>query len=288
MHVDVLAWALDSGCLGEPLHIPKHPGLLQWARNSECPFDGNGMLWSDDEDDTDHENWQSVLPVDGACMAILQWVQGWDTGFCESAPWVSALCPLAAQGGHLQVLKWAQRNGFAWDSLTCAAAANSGHLRVLKWLRAQGCWWDSTTCTAAAQGGHLDVLQWVRANGCHWSKRTMSGAASEGHLKLMKWAKAHGARMNFWSCTAAAKGGHLQVLQWLFANGCSLHLQYTWDAAIVGGHLHVVQWLRENGFLPEPLPDYYDSDEEPEYDSDSCDSFCSGTGWCYTGSHAST
>ena len=33
-----------------------------------------------------------------------------------------------------------------WDECTCAYAAEGGHLEVLKWARENGCPWDEYTC----------------------------------------------------------------------------------------------------------------------------------------------
>ena len=52
----------------------------------------------------------------------------------------------AAEGGHLEMLKWARENGCPWDEDTCANAAKGGHLEVLKWARENDCPWDEWTC----------------------------------------------------------------------------------------------------------------------------------------------
>ena len=76
------------------------------------------------------------------------------------------LCALAAQGGHLEVLKWLHENGYPWNEDTCELAARHGHLGVLQWARANGCPWDEGTCAAAARGGHTEALAWARKKGC--------------------------------------------------------------------------------------------------------------------------
>ena len=43
--------------------------------------------------------------------------------------------------------------GGLWDSRICFYAAEGGHLEVLKWARANGCDWDWRTCSNAAKGG---------------------------------------------------------------------------------------------------------------------------------------
>ena len=45
----------------------------------------------------------------------------------------------------------------------CAFAAEGGHLEVLRWARAHDCPWDANTCRGDAQGGHLEVLKWTPA-----------------------------------------------------------------------------------------------------------------------------
>ena len=86
----------------------------------------------------------------------------------------------AAEGGHLEVLKWARENDCPWDEWTCACAARGGHLEVLKWARANDCPWDEETCACAAKGGHLEVLKWARENDCcPWD-------GEGGHLEVLK------------------------------------------------------------------------------------------------------
>jgi len=39
-------------------------------------------------------------------------------------------CEIAAEGGHLEVLRWAREYGCPWDTRTCAAAEESGHVAL--------------------------------------------------------------------------------------------------------------------------------------------------------------
>jgi hypothetical protein len=83
----------------------------------------------------------------------------------------SDCCTLAAEGGHLEVLKWLHEHHAPWDEWTGMAAAgngNKGHLDVLKWLRQHDCPWDTLTCDCAASSGNLEVLRWAREHGCPW------------------------------------------------------------------------------------------------------------------------
>ena len=127
----------------------------------------------------------------------------------------------AAYAGHLELLKWAHKNGCHCNSSTCAYAAKNGHLEILKWAHENGCSWDSMTCAYAAFNGHLEVLKWVRNNGCGWDSGTCTYAAANGNLEVLKWARDNGCDWDSMTCTAAASNGHLEVLKWARDNGCN-------------------------------------------------------------------
>ena len=73
---------------------------------------------------------------------------------------------MAAENGHLELLKWAQENGCPWSKSTCISAARGGHLELLKWLRKNGCPWNEKICWVAAfiaaENGHLELSNWAR------------------------------------------------------------------------------------------------------------------------------
>ena len=108
------------------------------------------------------------------------------------------LCTWIAQGGHLEVLKWARsthemyENGYPWNEITCAGAAENGHLNILQWAHDNGCPWNWLTCDRAVRGKHLNILQWMHemhANDCPWDWRTCACAALGGHLEILQWAR---------------------------------------------------------------------------------------------------
>jgi len=130
---------------------------------------------------------------------VLEWVIdhgcNLDLGSCVSNN--------AAEGGHLDVLKWLRslryegptdEDTYPWGEVACACAACFGHLQVLQWLRVHGCEWDEETCVLAARQGHLEVLQWARENHCPWDQDEM--------------------------CRYAGIGGNLEVLMWVIEQGC--------------------------------------------------------------------
>ena len=75
---------------------------------------------------------------------------------------------MAAQGGHLDTVKYLHDNYCPWNSQVVDAAASQGHLEMVQYLR------NARTCTlgvtrsvsGGARGGHLDWLKYLRLN---WS-----------------------------------------------------------------------------------------------------------------------
>ena len=71
--------------------------------------------------------------------------------------------------GSVTSLRWMLASGVAKDDV-CRHIAEGGNLEVLKWAREAGCPWDVRTCWMAAKGGHLEVLKWAREQGCPWTE----------------------------------------------------------------------------------------------------------------------
>ena len=42
------------------------------------------------------------------------------------------ICCYAAENGHLEVLQWAEAQGYPMDTVTCSVAARNGHLAMLQ------------------------------------------------------------------------------------------------------------------------------------------------------------
>ena len=91
------------------------------------------------------------------------------------------------------MVMFAEENGCPWNEKTCADAAEGGHLDVLKYLHENGCPWNEKTCESAAEYGHLDVLKYARENGCPWDGRTWYWAAESVRV----WLKEKGCPQEF-------------------------------------------------------------------------------------------
>ena len=137
---------------------------------------------------------------------------------------------VASKGGYADVLKkyWSdipeKKKPLSMSKRTCSSAAQGGHLEVLKWLRSQGCPWDVRACWRAAKGGHLETLKWLRSEGCPLHANACAGAARGGHLEVLKWLRSEGCPWDEGTCEEAASQRHssiyLDVLKWAMNNGC--------------------------------------------------------------------
>lgn len=75
----------------------------------------------------------------------------------------------AAALGNLNVLKHLR----VFSSTVLFFAANGGHLECVKWLIENGCPWDWDTCAGAVAGGNLDVVRYLHSQHCPWDKERL-------------------------------------------------------------------------------------------------------------------
>ena len=201
---------------------------------------------------TDPELIKHVLYIAARYGYLEVFEKYWSQGPQEklSKVWDEDTCGWAAQGGHLEVMKWLRAKGCPWNEETSIDAAFGGHLEVLQWMRAQDppCPWNSDVCLDAAEQGHLDVLRWVRSQGCPWDERVPYAAAEGGHLEVLQWSRTQDPPCPWNSdvCSFAAKKGHLEILRWARSQGCPWDEEVSWAAAN-NGHLEVLRWARSQG-----------------------------------------
>ncbi|OWY99947.1 hypothetical protein PHMEG_00028966 [Phytophthora megakarya] len=189
---------------------------------------------------------------------------------------------LAAEGGHIDVMKYLHEQGYS-DNIKDAAvlAVRNDHLDTVKWLldNHRSLSHDGMIEEAARHGrlnilqyfhriphedgylprfrnaidvaatdGHLSVVKWLhenRSDGCTY--RAMNNSAGNGHLGVVKWLNANRSE----GCTTramdkAAGNGNLEVVKWLHENrseGCSTKAM---DLAAANGHLKILEWLYAN------------------------------------------
>jgi len=200
------------------------------------------------------------------CKAVLQ-------AHLEIAKWLATIISpdnslawstMAASRSQLEMLKWLVTQKWAWpyrNEWTCVAAAQGGHLETLKWLKKRDGRLNEWVCWTAARNGHLEVLKWALANGASWDLQSCTSEyfnclkrigvgkesiAQSGHLDVLKFAIDCGGVFHPKTCEDAARGGYLDILKWARENGCSWD-EATCAAAALGGHLEILKWARENG-----------------------------------------
>ncbi len=166
-------------------------------------------------------------------------------------PWCIGTCVRAARYGQLECLDYAYNNHCPMVvERTANEAALNGHLEILKWLDRQGLPYGGAfsrnTSVCSARGGHLHCLKWLQEKSAHDLSDLMYVCAAHGHLNVLKWAFEQGGVFDEWTCACAAKSGSLECLQWLHANNCP------WDDATClhaarNGHFECLKWAKENG-----------------------------------------
>lgn len=165
---------------------------------------------------------------------------------------------LAAENGHLEVVKWLDANGYDERSIHLMdIVAQKGHLDVMMWLHENGVIWTKNTMALALRNGHLEVAKWLHANGVICTENTVASAVRNGNLEVVKWLHSrfvigHNDKKNFNRelFELAADEGHLMVVEWLFENGYYWFDHHAYggvmDRAAAHGNLEIVKWLHEN------------------------------------------
>ena len=170
---------------------------------------------------------------------------------------ISNLCSLAAENGHLEILKWAQKNGCPFDLLEFSTAAKNGHLEILIWAYETGYWCCSNIDCYAAENGHLVILKWRHKIGRLNIGNSYLYAAKNGHIEILKWMheNAYSSRLPWdWHlgtyasmCFDVIKNGQIDILKWLQQNKYNVYHHYFCNIAAEYDRLEILQWAQKNG-----------------------------------------
>jgi len=102
-------------------------------------------------------------------------------------------CYEAAATGNLALLRWLREEKmFEWDGLAINIAAEIGHLHIVKYCMRHDNPFDEFPCAFAAENGHLDVLKYLHENGAPWDRKTCRFAAQNNHIECLNYAKENG------------------------------------------------------------------------------------------------
>ena len=119
-------------------------------------------------------------------------------------------CAYAAQGGHLEVLKYLHEEVKApLNSLTASFAALNGHLHILEYLvEREYDEYNEGACTFAAMNGHLDCLKYLRETAkAPWDEDAICSAHERNRIL----------------------GNRTECVQYLLDNNCPLPTNWRYD-----------------------------------------------------------
>ena len=164
----------------------------------------------------------------------------------------------AAQGGHLEIVKWLHNAGYSCCTAAMDTAAENGHLEVVKWLhknRKEGC--SKFALDQAIVNGHLDVVKFL-------IKNRREGSSFVKNPRKERWLRFRGIYMH-WMCPmdAAAYNGQFDVIEWLVKNTKIKNTFWTVFYAAQKGQLDVLKLMYDkerDGFVDNVLDDVVDPD----------------------------
>ncbi|KAG5184040.1 hypothetical protein JKP88DRAFT_163563 [Tribonema minus] len=169
----------------------------------------------------------------------------------------------AAEGGHLNVLDWIGRRG--WDRV-CEAAAGKCKWHVVQWALGNGLKPDSSVVVAAAQAGETSLMARALSGHTYWQRMDEAYAASRaiaaGRLDALQWALDHADIIPpkpayvAWDFCPAAENGHINILQWAKdTHRRAPSTMQKWAlAAATGGQVRVISWLAKANMID--IPDF--------------------------------
>ena len=166
-------------------------------------------------------------------LELLKWAR--EEKKCE---WDEGTIHRAAEQCNLEMVKYCVANECPIDLSACAHAADGGHLEVLKYLCEEAkAPWASGTASWAAANGHLHILEYlVERKFDKYSEFACERAAKYGHLDCLKYLRETAkAPWDSWAVRRAHENNHPECLQYLLDNNCPL----PWGWRYEDGELHV-------------------------------------------------
>jgi len=160
-------------------------------------------------------------------LELLKWAREekecrWDVGTINAA----------VRQGNLEMLKYCVANECPVNEYACAGAANGGHLECLKYLHEEGkAPWDSGTAYLAASNGHLHILEYLFERNYRCNVDACSYAAENGHLDCLKYLhETAKAPWSSWVVRYAHENKHPDCVQYLLDNNCPLPEGWSYES----------------------------------------------------------
>lgn len=153
---------------------------------------------------------------------------------------------LAIQSGKVDIMEWIlrhrsppiQRQNIGYTRL----AAQLGHLSILKWLRSKGFAWDGSVSMSGTHS--LDMIQYFVENHCPINQETMRHAIRDGNMDVVEYLHQHNCPATPTAGLAAIETGNFKLLRWLHDHSYPWHKQKFIEDAEVYGYVQIKAWLQ--------------------------------------------
>ncbi|CCO66327.1 predicted protein [Bathycoccus prasinos] len=160
-------------------------------------------------------------------LELLKWAR--EEKKCD---WNERTIDAAVRQGNLEMVKYCVANECPINMNACAYAAQGGHLEVLKYLHEEvKAPWTSGTASFAAESAQLHILEYLfERKYDKYSTGACAYAAKNGHLDCLKYL--HETAKAPWDEDAvqgAHKKNHTECVQYLLDNNCPLPIEWRYD-----------------------------------------------------------
>ena len=181
--------------------------------------------------DWDEPRFCSLVPKTNK-LELLKWVR--EEKKCDWDEWT---INRAAEQGNLEMVKYCVANECPINMNACAYAAQGGHLEVLKYLHEEvKAPLNSLTASFAALNGHLHILEYlVEREYDEYNEGACTFAAMNGHLDCLKYLRETAKAP--WDSEAVRKAhtkNQIDCVQYLLDNDCPLPSGWSYE----GGKLY--------------------------------------------------
>jgi len=173
---------------------------------------------------------------------------------------------LAAINGDLGIVRFCHENDVSWPNHICQIAAEYGHLHIIRYAIVNGApWrseeegqplWKASFAVNAAKHGHLPILKWVRdeygsISDGPWNINiyAIKPICKDDQERLLDWCYENGdifkPEVNQLILKKSLKRSWIHVLEWLKRHNCFYWHDEYWISASIS--LDVLKWLVDKG-----------------------------------------
>ena len=166
---------------------------------------------------------------------------------CNSSKWGIDVCLGAAEGGHLNILKWSQSNGLTWDPFAYHSYIKHGKLAHIGMI-SRSFFWKEAVAEATVKGNHIHIIKFAIDNKLITNYHDLQRlAALCGSLDVFKMFYDEApSSISTHTFTNAARGNHLEFMKWIYENIKNSSKYLTTDAcnsAASEGNIEILEWI---------------------------------------------